>query len=438
MTLPESIRPFLETPPFDDEREQVRAHLLNIITLAAFILFLILPILLSLIGTVLEEPTLQVGTIWTLILLIVVRILLYRRRLVFAGYSLLVGGFLILAYQAMMTQGMYSPRFLATNLLVLVSAIILGTRQAYGVVVASFLLGLYLFFFGNNVPLAPFTVLVLVTSFSLLTVLIISSILSTLFQTLDQIKKTNAELEQIQEASERRIMERTRTLETILALSRELSLILDQDLLFREMVERIQATFDFYYTQIYLLNRTDSTLTLVAGTGMAGQKLLAAGHKLSMGDGLVGQAALDNRPVLVPDVHNNSQWLPNPHLPDTCTEAVIPISIGNHVLAVLDVQQDTPDSLTIESVDVLQTMANQAAIALQNARLYAAAAQRAQNEAQINAINEQIQQANSVESVLQVAAEGLGKALSSRRTTVFLHPAGNQKQNILVPNGERN
>lgn len=437
MTITERLSPFIETPHFEDDREQVRAYLLNMITLAVLVILLFVPFILLLTRNVAGESLTRSAAIPALVLMVVIRFFLFRKQLVAAGYSLLIGGFLLLAYHAVILQGLNSPHFMATILLAFITVAVLGIRQAIITVGAIFLLGVYLYFFGNNEPLPPITMLVLIPLFSIFAVVIVYGIFNNLYRALDQVKAANEKLRQTQAETEQRIAVHTRTLENILSLSRELSLILDQDDLLREMVERVRAAFDYYYTQIYLLDGAGATLTLVAGTGPAGQKLLAAGHSLSIGEGLVGQAAQENRPVLVPNVQSSGQWLPNPQLPETRTEAVLPISVGDRVLGVLDVQHHTADSLTEEDVSVLQAMANQAAIALQNAGLYTAAAQRARREAQINALSAQIQQANSIETVLQIAAEGLGKALATKRATVYLQPASNPEQQIPETNGER-
>jgi GAF domain-containing protein len=86
------------------------------------------------------------------------------------------------------------------------------------------------------------------------------------------------------------------------------------------------------------------------------------------------------------------------------------------VTGVLDVQDDEIGGLTEEDAGLLQAVANQVAIALQNARAYDQVQQRALREAQLNEINLRIQQASSIDSVLKIAAEELGKSL--RRSTV--------------------
>ena len=118
--------------------------------------------------------------------------------------------------------------------------------------------------------------------------------------------------------------------------------------------------------------------------------------------------------LLVENTSLDADWLPNPLLPETKSELAVPIAIGDKVLGVLDVQQNIVNGLKQEDVDLLQSIANQVAIAIQNARSYAQTQQRAEREALISSINQKITSETSVERALQVAVREVGRALNTQ------------------------
>ncbi|KAA3656627.1 MAG: HAMP domain-containing protein, partial [Chloroflexi bacterium] len=217
---------------------------------------------------------------------------------------------------------------------------------------------------------------------------------------------------------ERRVAERTRVIEISAQVSRNLTTILDPEQLVQEVVTQVRSAFDYYYAQIYLWDESQTQLVMAGGTGDAGAKMLARGHALAPGKGLVGRAAEMKLPVLIPDVEQEKGWLPNELLPFTKAETAVPILIGNEVIGVLDVQHSVENGLGQQDVELIQSVANQFAIAYQNAKNYVEQQKQAEYEALVNEIRQKIQSTTEVDSALKIAVRELGNALGAKRTTV--------------------
>ena len=168
------------------------------------------------------------------------------------------------------------------------------------------------------------------------------------------------------------IAKRATELATVAEVSTTASTVLDPDQLLQSVVDLTKERFGLYHVHIYLANETWDTLLLASGAGEVGRKLVAEQHAipLSLENSLVARAGRERQAIIINDVNREPGFLPNPLLPETCAEMAVPMTVGNKLLGVFDVQSDNTAGFTDEDANIYITLASQVAVALQNARLY--------------------------------------------------------------------
>jgi putative methionine-R-sulfoxide reductase with GAF domain len=248
-------------------------------------------------------------------------------------------------------------------------------------------------------------------------------------EALTRARHNQQELSAFAQSLEQRVADRTKALATSMEVSRRISTIRNERQLIIEVVEQVKAAFDYYHVHIYLLDEVSGDLMVAGSTGEAGAAMLSSGHKISKGKGLVGRVAETNHPVLVADTSQDPDWLPNPLLPETNSEAAVPIVISGKLLGVLDVQHNQVGGLKQTDLDLLQSIANQIAIGLLNARSYTYVEQRAERESRIASIGQKIQTTTSIESALQVTIRELGQTLGANDIRVILEAPDHSQNN---------
>jgi GAF domain-containing protein/HAMP domain-containing protein len=176
---------------------------------------------------------------------------------------------------------------------------------------------------------------------------------------------------------ERRVGDRTRDLErrntqlqVAAEIAREATAIHDLDELLELAVNLIRGRFGFYHAGIFLLDVKDEYAILSAATGEAGREMLNRDHKLKVGEvGMVGFVTDTGQSRIALDVETDPTHYKNPLLPETRSEMTLPLKVGEHIIGALDVQSQYPNAFTEDDIAIMQVMADQLAIAIENARL---------------------------------------------------------------------
>ncbi len=191
------------------------------------------------------------------------------------------------------------------------------------------------------------------------------------FNTLtDRLQQTLTGLEQ-------RVAERTQDLErrstqiqAAADVGRAAASILDTGELLQQVVELIRERFGLYYVGLFLVETGGEWAVLRAGTGEAGKVLIARRHRIKVGEGMIGWCISHSQARIAMDVKQDAVRLVTNELALTRSEAAIPLRSRGRVIGALTVQSDQPGVFDDPTIAVLQTMADQVGVALDNAQLF--------------------------------------------------------------------
>jgi sigma-B regulation protein RsbU (phosphoserine phosphatase) len=159
--------------------------------------------------------------------------------------------------------------------------------------------------------------------------------------------------------------EYTATLETLSEIAREFGAILRLDELLTRIANLTRRLIDYRTFGIFLLNEAAKELDLKVAVRYGDQVTVP---QVKLGTGLVGHAALEKKPILVPDVSVDPRYIKV--VEDARSELVIPLLVQDRCIGVFDLESPELDAFTKRHVDILTLLASQAAVSIENARLY--------------------------------------------------------------------
>ena len=162
---------------------------------------------------------------------------------------------------------------------------------------------------------------------------------------------------------------RHKLLETAARVGQVVTFILDLDELLKRTVDIICSEFSLYYSGVFLASEDGEWAVLRAGYAAPGRKMIAENYRLSIDkSSTVGTAILTQQARLLSDVTGEESRFKNPYLPNTHSEIALPLAVEGRALGALTVQSDQLNAFTEEDITSLQTMADQIAIAINNAQ----------------------------------------------------------------------
>ena len=162
--------------------------------------------------------------------------------------------------------------------------------------------------------------------------------------------------------------ELTTKLKAIARPARQMSALLDRDELALQVVASLQEITGCYNANLFLQEGDD--LVFAAGRGGYEDGSPPVGYRLSPGEGIIGHVAKTGQPVLTPDVEQDPRYVAWKGLPHTRSELAVPLKRGDRVLGVMDMQSVEPDAFDATDLEALGVLADQLAVAVENARLY--------------------------------------------------------------------
>lgn len=327
---------------------------------------LILIVLLGAIGTygIITDPGLAPFIIGGLVF-VVGAYALSRTRWALWGARLLVGGLTLAIFASLGDAESISIVMPFLLLPVLLCVLLLDTRTTAllaGLVIVGMI------FIPILIPETNFDTFI--NQFAAITILSILATVSSYLRERDfvLIRKRSDDLTEYS----RTLEQEARNMLATAQVGQAISATRDLNQLLKQVVNLILERFaDFYHAQVFLLSDDGQYAELRESTGEAGQQLLARGHKLQVGSqSVIGQVTSLGEARIVRDTDLDTTHRRNELLPNTRSEMALPLSVGGRVIGALDIQSMKPNVFGESEVRVFQTMADQLAVAIENARLF--------------------------------------------------------------------
>jgi GAF domain-containing protein len=190
--------------------------------------------------------------------------------------------------------------------------------------------------------------------------------------------------------------------------------VLNLEELVAAAVNLIKERFVLYYVGLFLVDYEKQEAVLVSGTGEAGRLQLQENRRLRIGGkSLIGGATADGKPRITQNVVQDAEWLPNPYLPDTRSELALPLRAHGRVIGALTAQSTEADHFTPELIQVLQTLCDQLATAVENARLLARVEARAHRQQMLAQLSAKLHQTADVEEIVNIGLRAISTHLDN-------------------------
>jgi GAF domain-containing protein len=182
-----------------------------------------------------------------------------------------------------------------------------------------------------------------------------------------ELGKEQEHLRQYSQEQERRSAE----IRTAAEISRSISGVLTPQKLLRDATSLILERLNLYYVGVFIVDEKNGYAVLQAGSGEAGQTMVLSKHKLPLTDSsMVGWAITHREARIALDVGQEAVRFANPLLPNTRSELALPLISKDRAIGALTIQSEQPKAFDQEDIIVLQSIADNLAVGLENAQLF--------------------------------------------------------------------
>jgi len=189
--------------------------------------------------------------------------------------------------------------------------------------------------------------------------------------------------------------------------------------LFRQIVALVRETFGYYAVSIFVVEGDK------VHVGASTDDVFRDVPPIEMGQGMIGWAASRGETALAGNVAEDPRYRELDTLPATRSEIALPLKVEDRVLGVLDVQSDRLNAFGDEDVFLLETLAAQIALAIEQAQTYEAERRLTQR------LETLVQASQAIASILDV------DELLDRLVELIAETFGYQRAHIFVRIGER-
>jgi GAF domain-containing protein len=386
-----AFRKFFASPVFPDDEDKTRsAAILNVIAWSAMFFVAILLIVRIVQGRDVNLVEINFVLLFIVIASALVIFLSRQGYIKTAGLLFVTTVWLGLSYLTWVADGIRDVAFFAYSIPILMAGLLLGWQGVLSFTLLSIFAGWALAYAETYQLFSPTLdkpinfaidmtfVFILAGVIVYLTITSLQNALNKSRLAAQEQSLSNRDLNQLRVDLEKRVEERTfelkkraTQLEAVSSVARTIASVQEIDTLLPAITKLVSEQFGFYHVGVFLLDQQRRNAVLSAANSQGGLRMLERQHRLPLDShSIVGYSASRGEPRIALDVGTDSIYFNNPDLPDTRSEMAIPLRVAGKVIGALDVQSTETNAFSQEDINVLATLADQIAIAIENSRLF--------------------------------------------------------------------